>query len=178
MMKLEIGCGNRPTPGYLHQDITVQENVKLDFICNPWEINLPTGSFSEVIALAVIEHLRFEEVKKTLKHVYYLLEEGGAFLFDVPDMKVWSEYLYNMLHGMSEKNPFPDIHIWNTFYGWQRWEGDEHKSGWSKETILKEVIGAGYTSFEEGSQIFTSIGIHRGRFDRTGDAHIYMKAIK
>jgi predicted SAM-dependent methyltransferase len=130
--KLELGCGKNPLSGYLHQDITTQDGVELDFICLPWEIELPENSLTEVIALAMMEHLRFEDFKKTAKHIFNLLEPGGAFLFDVPDMKIWSEYLYNLTHNKQDLNPFPEYHIWATIYGWQRWPGDEHKSGWVK----------------------------------------------
>ncbi len=176
--KLEIGCGERPIPGYLHQDITSIEGVELDFTCNPWEISLKEGSLSEVIALGVMEHLRYEDFKKTVKHMYKLLKKGGAFLFDVPDMRVWSEYLYNVTHGMPEKNPFSPHHIWATIYGWRRWLGDEHKSGWTKEDVIKILKEIGFNNIEKGIQIFTSKGIKRDRFTRKGDAHIYIKAIK
>ena len=176
--KLEIGCGGKPTPGYLHQDVTQQEGVDLDFLCNPWEISVNHGSLSEVIALGVLEHLRYEEVKKTLNHIYKLLTKGGSFLFDVPDMKVWSGYLFNLTHGMKDKNPFPEEHIWSTFYGWQRWPGDEHKSGWTEDKLRKEVTDARYSKINKGVEIFTSRGFNRGRFTREGDAHIYIEAIK
>jgi predicted SAM-dependent methyltransferase len=176
--KLELGCGDKPTPGYLHQDITQLENIKLNFVCNPWVIELPENSLSQVLALGVMEHITFEGVRKTLKHMHFLLKKGGEFLFDVPDMTVWSEYLYNMLHGMSSNNPFPDSHVWNTVYGWQRWPGDEHRSGWTRGSLIKEVVTAGYEKVEEGAEIFTSLGIARGRFTRSGDAHLYIKAIK
>jgi len=176
--KLELGSGEKPTPGYLHQDKISMQGVKLDFTCNPWEISLEENSLSEVLALGVIEHLRFSEVKKTLDHIYKLLRKDGAFLFDIPDMKVWSEYLYNLTHGHPEKNPFPSKHIWSTFYGWQRWPGDEHKSGWTREEIIKVVKESGFKKIEEGVYIFTSKGIVRGRFTRPGDVHIYIKAIK
>lgn len=176
--KLELGSGEKPTHGYLHQDITPMPGVDLDFTCNPWEIPLPENTLSEVLALGLVEHLRFEEVRMTLRHMHKILKKGGSFLFDVPDMKVWSEYLYNTTHGMSDKNPFPDSHTWNTIYGWQRWPGDEHKSGWTKESLVEEVKKAGFAEVEEGVHIFTSKGIQRGRFTRPGDAHIYIKAIK
>src|SRR4051794_17419966 len=92
--RLELGCGQRPTPGYLHQDITAQEGVSLDFTCPPWELPLEAGSLDEVLALGLVEHLRFQEVHATLAKVRELLVPGGAFLFDVPDMTVWSEYLF------------------------------------------------------------------------------------
>ena len=93
-------------------------------------------------------------------------------------MKVWSEYLYNVTHGQADKNPFPEHHIWSTVYGWQRWPGDEHKSGWTEESIRAAVNQAGYSGIEEGVQIYISKGIERGRFTRPGDAHIYMRATK
>lgn len=176
--KLELGCGKLPMPGYLHQDITQQEGIVLDFICQPWEIDLPVNSLNEVIALAMMEHLRFEDFKKTIKHIFNLLKPAGEFLFDVPDMKVWSEYLYNLTHDKQDLNPFPENHIWATIYGWQRWSGDEHKSGWVRETLYNLLSETGFSEIVEGVEIFTSRGIQRGRFTRFGDAHIYIRAIK
>jgi len=176
--KLELGCGGRPTPGYLHQDITQQPGVELDFTCVPWEIDLPENSLSEVIGLGIMEHLRFDEFRTTLAHIRKILKPGGVFLFDVPDMKVWSEYLFNVTHGQSEKNPFSDEHVWSTIYGWQRWPGDEHKCGWVEETLLEEIKKAGFSSIETGVQVFTSRGFERRRFGRPEDAHIYVKAAK
>lgn len=176
--KLEIGCGQKPTRGYLHQDVSPQKGVSLDYICNPWEIEMPNNSLSEVIALGVVEHLRYNEVKSTLRKINDLLGKGGSFVFDVPDMKIWSEYLYNTTHGMSNKNPFPDSHIWATIYGWQRWQGDEHKSGWTEKKLIQEVKDAGYSKIKSGVEVFTRRGFTRGRFTREGDAHIYIEAIK
>lgn len=176
--KLELGSGARPTPGYLHQDITQQPEVDLDFTCDPWEIPLPPGSLTEVLALGLVEHLRFTEVRKTLRHMNLLLRPGGAFFFDVPDMTVWSEYLYNLTHGSGEKNPFTEEHVWSTVYGWQRWPGDEHKSGWTRQSMLAELQAAGFSHIVEGVTLFTEKGLDRRRFGRPHDAHLYLKAIK
>ena len=176
--KLELGCGTRPTPGYMHQDVTKMPGVELDFTCDPWEISLEENSLSEVIAIGLVEHLRFKEFKMTLEQMHRLLKTGGSFLFDVPDMKVWSEYLYNLTHGNRERNPFPDYHIWSTFYGWQRWPGDEHKSGWTRESLVEIIAETGFTIAEEGVGIFESRGIKRRRFGRPEDAHIYLRLVK
>jgi predicted SAM-dependent methyltransferase len=176
--KLELGAGERPTPGYLHQDITRQPGVELDFVCNPWEIDLPAASLTEVIALGQMEHLRYREVEQTLGHLHRLLEPGGVFLFDVPDMRVWSEYLFNVTHGAADKNPFTEEHVWSTIFGWQRWPGDEHKSGWTLETLCDVVRRAGFTPNPGTPDIFRSRGLERRRFGRPADAHIYMLARK
>ena len=55
-LKLELGVGERPTEGYLHQDISNAGGVKLDFVCPPWEIPVEDNSLTEVLALGVVEH--------------------------------------------------------------------------------------------------------------------------
>lgn len=81
LLKIEIGAGERPTPGYLQQDIAKLPGVKYDFICNPWEIDVPYNSVKEVIALGVVEHLRFKEVELLLKHLSNILVRGGGWSF-------------------------------------------------------------------------------------------------
>ena len=175
LRKLELGVGDRPTEGYLHQDIIAL--TTLDFMCNPWEVDLPENSLDEVIAVGVMEHLRFADFHKTLKHIHKLLKPDGIFLFDVPDLLVWSKYLYKVLR--NEEVPFTREHILSTFWGWQRWEGDEHKSGWVTDTILLYVINAGFKGLEYvNPKEFKDRGIFRNRFDRPEDAHIYVKTVK
>lgn len=170
-MKLELGSGERPTPGYLHQDIM---DIKgLDYTCQPWEI--PLTDLSEVIAIGMMEHLRFDSFNRTVIHVYDMLQPGGVFLFDVFELKVWSEYLYDVLH--NRPVPFTKEHIYASFWGWQRWFGDEHKCAWTREDIYDTLIKAGF-SVGEGLQDIMNRGIIRNRFFRKEDAHIYIKAIK
>jgi predicted SAM-dependent methyltransferase len=177
--KLELGCGQRPTPGYLHQDITSQPDVELDFNCQIWEIPLEENSLSEIIALGLMEHLRFADFTKALKHIHKLLASQGEFLFDIPDIKIWSEYLYNITHGMPEKSPFSKEHVYATFWGWQRWPGDEHKCTWMKDDLFKHLQKIGFREIiDEDTQIFLSRGISRDRFNNPANAHFYIKAIK
>ena len=172
-MKLEIGCGERPTEGYLHQDI-IELGTKLDFICQPWEISLEYNSVSEIIAIGVMEHLRFNDFRRTLKHFHYILKPEGVFFFDVPDLYKWSEYLYKVLRG--GEVPFTKEHILATFYGWQRWDGDEHKSAWTIKDIYFELSEFNFLPCDGLEDIKKRVT--RNRFGRIYDAHIYIKAIK
>jgi len=179
MKKLEIGCGGRPTDGYLHQDVTVVDGVDLDYQCAPFEI--PDKDFDLIIAIGVMEHLRFSEFEKTVKHFLSILNIEKSFLFDVPDLKTWCQYYIDSCDG--KPVPFEHFHILNTIYGWQRWKGDEHKSGWS-QNALKELIDSiqiDNTCFEIevcNPDIFKELGINRNRFDRVHDAHLYVKLTK
>ena len=173
-MKLEIGCGQRPTPGYIHNDLNDFEGV--DIVGSPWEIDLPSNSLSEVLALGVIEHLTYEQVNKTFSNVHRLLKSGGEFVFDVPDIPIWCEYVVK--HFQGENIPFEIDHVFATLYGWQRWPGDEHKSGWYKEKLERVLNESGFIKLQFGVASMKERGHSRNRMDRPLDAHIYCVATK
>ena len=66
-IRLEIGAGQRATPGYVTNDINPFEGI--DIVANPWEINLPDNTVEEVLALAVIEHLTYRQVDQTFSNI-------------------------------------------------------------------------------------------------------------
>jgi predicted SAM-dependent methyltransferase len=172
-MKLELGCGERPTAGFLHQDITPQPFVTLDFDCLPWEIEL-SGSVDEILALGVVEHLSFASADLTFKAARRMLEPGSPFLFDVPDLPVWCGYL--MAHHEGRSAPFPLEHILSTLFGWQRWPGDEHKSGWTQELLETALFKAGFHDLRWGVEVMLERGYDRRRMHRPEDAHLYVEA--
>ena len=178
-MKLELGSGERPTEGYLHQDV-IQLGVTLDYICNPWELPIKDNSLTEVIAIAVMEHLRINEFRDTLKYIYKLLKPKGVFYFDVPDIKIWSKYLFLVTNApileKSKEVPYSKVDVYKTIWGWQRWEGDEHKSAWIVEDIYWELERAGFKASDGLADIKERV--HRDRFYRPENAHIYIKAVK
>jgi predicted SAM-dependent methyltransferase len=162
-VKLEIGCGKRPTPGYVHNDVNAFEGV--DQVCPAWET---TGTYAEVMALGVIEHLTYADATRTIDHVRSLLEPGGVFYFDVPDFAAWSSYLL-------DGNPWFDLdHIQATLHGWCRWPGDEHKSSWTL-AMLDQTL-ADWSRVDYGLETFLTP--MRDRMLRPGDAHIYVAATK
>ncbi len=168
-MKLEIGSGQRPTPGYIHND--VNDFPGIDHVGNPWEIDLPSGSLDEVLALGVIEHLTYAQVDLCFDNIFRMLEPGGAFYFDVPDLPVWCRYVVD--HFSGKTIPFPIEHVLSTLYGWQRWPGDEHKSGWYQALLEQAIARAGFQDCEFGVQVLLDKGFVRNRFSRPHDAHIY-----
>ena len=174
LRKLEIGCGHRPTPGYIHNDVNAFEGV--DVVGMPWEIDFADGTLDEVLALGSIEHLTYAQVGETLRNVRRMLAPGGAFYFDVPDIPVWCSYVVDHFAGRSI--PFSIEHVFATLYGWQRWPGDEHKSGWWQERLEQELRECGFEEYRFGVQIFLDKGIERNRFLRPHDAHIYCRAVR
>lgn len=149
---------------------------KLDFVCPPWEIC--EKDFDLIIAVGVMEHLRFSEFDKTIDRFLEILNVNGQFLFDVPNLKIWCQYYVDSCNG--KETPCEHFHILNTLYGWQRWNGDEHKSGWD-ELRLRELIATKKyddTFFQieisNSAGVFKELGIMRNRFERPWDAHLYV----
>lgn len=174
LTRLEIGCGQRPTPGYLHNDLNPFPDVEL--VCSPWEIALEAGSLDEVMALGVIEHLTYSQVEQTIANVHRMLRQGGVFYFDVPDLPVWCRYAVDHFEG--RPTPFPITHILSTLYGWQRWPGDEHKSGWYQRKLESLLDQVGFRARRFGVERFREHGIDRNRMKNPADAHIYCVATK
>jgi predicted SAM-dependent methyltransferase len=174
LRKLEIGCGQRPTPGYIHNDLNAFDGV--DIVGNPWEISLPEGSLEEVIALGVMEHMTYPQFDEALRNIRKMLQPGGVFLFDVPDIPVWCRYVVDHFDG--KEIPFTIDHVFFTLYGWQRWPGDEHKSGWYADKLAKAVDEAGFSAVSYGVDHFLSRGLERRRMSRPADAHIYCAATR
>jgi predicted SAM-dependent methyltransferase len=167
--KLEIGCGQSPTPGYIHNDINMFDGV--DIVGNPWELRLDSKSLDEVIALGVIEHLAYKDAKATFVNIRRMLRQDGVFLFDVPDIPVWCGYVAD--HFAGKEIPCTIEHALATLYGWQRWAGDEHKSGWHKELLEAEIRSAGFSNIRYGTSPFLERGLARNRMARDWDAHLY-----
>ena len=173
-MKLEIGCGQRPTPGYIHNDLNDFPGVEI--VGNPWEVDLEASSLKEVLALGVVEHLTYGQTLETFKNIRRMLAPKGEFVFDVPDIPVWCGYVVD--HFAGKTIPFEIDHVFATLYGWQRWPGDEHKSGWYESKLILELQSAGFTKFDFGVEHMKTRGHSRNRMDRPLDAHIYCVAYK
>jgi predicted SAM-dependent methyltransferase len=174
LRKLEIGCGQTPTPGYIHNDLNAFEGV--DLVGLPWEIDFPNDSLDEVLALGSIEHMTYSQVADTFRNVHRMLSPGGSFYFDVPDIPVWCGYVVDYF--AKREIPFSIEHVFSTLYGWQRWPGDEHKSGWWLARLEKELNEGGFEKLSFGVELYLEKGIMRNRFKRPHDAHIYCRATK
>lgn len=173
-MKLELGAGNRPTPGYWHND--THHFPHIEVVGDPWMIELADNSVSEVLALAFMEHLTYDHALDTLRNVHRLLEPGGCFLFDVPDYPVWARYYLDALDG--KHTPIPMEHIRKTLFGWQRWPGDEHLYGWDRDLLSAAVHDCGYAEIRWGLAPFLERKLYRRRFKDKADAHLYVCAVK
>jgi hypothetical protein len=83
-MRLELGCGKVPTPGYVHHDRRRHSpdiDVAHDLEVLPWP--WPDASCSEILGLDVFEHLHLMP-EQWLRECHRLLAPGGTLTLRVP----------------------------------------------------------------------------------------------
>lgn len=109
-MRVELGCGHHPTPGYLHVDID-RSSRHIEYVAPVWQLPFEDGSVSEILAVHVFEHIHPALVGKTAIEWKRVLKPGGLARIHVPNVKAifaafescstaekWS--LVNALYGM------------------------------------------------------------------------------
>lgn len=104
-IRLNLGCGSRPLPGYINVDVDPLHVVKNRYpnleipeieIFQYDIFNLPyaDGTVDEVRTESMLEHLSFKEERAIFFEVKRVLKLGGLFNFSVPDfddlVKLWS----------------------------------------------------------------------------------------
>ena len=104
-VRLNLGCGGRPLPGYVNVDGDTLETLKGRYpgqefpvgveVQNYNILDLPYGddSVDEIRADSLIEHLSFSEEPRFFHEVRRVLKKGALFQFSVPDfekvMRLW-----------------------------------------------------------------------------------------
>lgn len=83
-MRLELGCGTAPTPGFVHHDKR-RHSPHIDFEHDleqlPWP--WPDGSCTEILGLDVFEHLHLMP-EQWLRECHRILTRGGQLRLRVP----------------------------------------------------------------------------------------------
>ncbi len=144
-IRLEVGSGGAPRAGFIHCDVVDGQDV--EYICQAFELPFKENSVDEVYARHVIEHLTLEEARRTFRHWFRILREGGYIDINVPDFERHLEQLTTP--GLS---PYADSDISNAehamagFYGWQRNGFDIHKWGYTFESLRELLADTGFTS--------------------------------
>lgn len=84
-MKLELGSGYSPTPGYTHVDLNPNA-PQVDHVGLAWPLDwIGDGTVTEIRAVDVLEHLSYRDTSAVLADWARVLAPGGRLFVQVPD---------------------------------------------------------------------------------------------
>lgn len=81
-MRLEIGSGYSPTPGFVHLDLNPMA-PGVDLVGPAFPLDLPDGSVSEMRCVDVLEHLSYRDTAAALADWARVLVAGGRLYVQV-----------------------------------------------------------------------------------------------
>ncbi|MDP9074933.1 MAG: methyltransferase domain-containing protein [Actinomycetota bacterium] len=83
-LRVEIGGGPFPSPGYLHVDAD-RSSRHLEHVAPAWQLPFPDASVAELLAIHVLEHVHPSQVERTLREWRRVLEPDGFAEIHVPN---------------------------------------------------------------------------------------------
>jgi len=83
-LRVEIGGGPFPSPGYVHVDAD-RSSRHLEHLAHAWQLPFPDGTVQELLAIHVLEHVHRSSVDRTLGEWRRVLASGGYAEIHVPD---------------------------------------------------------------------------------------------
>jgi predicted SAM-dependent methyltransferase len=144
-VRLEIGCGEHPRPGYVHCDVRPLAGV--DHVCPAWDVPVAAGSVAEIYSRHMLEHLRLPDAQRTVRHWFALLRLGGCVDLCVPDLARHLEQLNtpgDSPHVWPGKIVSNRMHAMAGLYGWQEHPDDVHRWAYTFETLGELLLEAGF----------------------------------
>lgn len=140
-MKLNLGCGAYPLPGYVnideHTDCDVRGDVR----------ELEFSDCSEVRMSHLLEHISWRETQPVLSRIRSWMAPKGFLVVEVPDM--------DAILGRGTVHP-----LWFKYvYGDQSHLGEYHLAGFTESSLTNSLYEAGWS--EVSVRVFESD--HRGR---------------
>ncbi len=83
-LRVEIGSGSHPTPGYVHVD-SDRHSRHLEHVAPMWDLPFGSSTVAEILAIHTLEHIHPPLISSTLHEWYRVLRPGGTALIHVPN---------------------------------------------------------------------------------------------
>jgi len=147
---LNIGSGQKPKslPNNEWEDLDVRENIKCeceiytpDIVADCRKIPREDNTYSFVYAHSVLEHFAKHERMDCLKEWYRVCKNGGRIWISVPDIKLIAK---SIASGINVERA-----LWFT-YGNQDYPENQHKWGYTQESIKRDLIEVGFKNVKFG----------------------------
>ena len=147
-MRLELGSGDRPTPGFVHLDarpdapdvdiVGDARNLGSDWLDHAHiDARKPTlGNVEEIRATHLLEHFSHLETIDILKHWRSYLQPGGKLYLEVPNL---AGHVEAWRAGRSTDAEFV-VYL----FGGQEYEGNTHRTMFTEATLRAALKAAGF----------------------------------
>jgi len=138
-IRLNLGCGHVPLPGYLNVDRRALPGV--DVVAEVDQLPFAKGEVAEICSAHLLEHFPLEQLRRELLPYWVsLLRADGVFRAIVPDGA-------NMARAFaSQEYSFEALR--QVTFGGQDYDGDFHYNMFSTETLSQLLRDAGFTRID------------------------------
>ena len=144
-LRVELGCGPSPTPGYVHCD--ARKLPHIEHVCNAWDLPFEPGTVGEIRSRHMLEHLSIQQVRAALYCWNVVLKPAGRLDLCLPDLEYHLKQLQDP--GLS---PYLDgsnyVHGMAGLYGWQEYAQDFHLWGHSFDRLAALLSEYGFGEIE------------------------------
>lgn len=143
MVRLELGCGNHPTPGFLHHDRwrhSAHVDIAFELEILPWPV--AERSLDKLLATDVFEHLKCD-VQTWLDECHRVLVPGGQLSMRLPaydNPYSWRDPThYRVFHPESFLYWCPNAKgtVWKDFGRYYFGEG--YAKWWEQQSVTREA---------------------------------------
>ena len=133
---LEIGCGDRPTPGFIHNDMRPLDDVEIVADARDLLSILGPGRASQIRACHVLEHFPYPQTVNILSDWARLLSDNGSIHLEVPNLR-WQ--ISAVASGEITVSKFVYY-----AYGEQDYEGNFHYAAFDEDLLRSSLSLAGF----------------------------------
>ena len=103
-MRLELGSGYHPTPGFTHLDLNPNA-PDVDVVGPAFPLDLPSGSVDELRCVDVLEHISYWDTDLALTEWARVLRSDGRLYVQVPDAERIMWWFVNNPTKLTERLP-------------------------------------------------------------------------
>lgn len=153
-VKLDIGGGKYPKPGYLSLDVTPNADIHHDLLANGFVHPFKNNEVDAIYASHFIEHMEYDDSIAWLKDCKRVLKPGGVIEIHTVDTNVVMQRLEACEVLPDEHRKFKKcdpslrhIHVaqFRVFHCTPKNHYQNHKSLWTQDVLTVTLQYAGFT---------------------------------
>lgn len=136
-VKLEIGGGHRPQPGYTNVD--VRDLPTVDVVVSDYHLPMyADNSVDEILSIHTLEHFTIIDAEAALREWRRVLKNDSSLILCVP-------CLDRMVNNWQGREKAACEHV----FGTNDWPGNEHRAFWISGVLKETLERAGFRVTEE-----------------------------